>query len=176
MPFDKFHIYEVPIPEEIYAVPGVRCISVSLAFDPPVRHSRLDYLGTTMSFRLIRGKTLDEVAAAFTKHPPAEINEKGEKQKPKKVEAIKGSANCTLLPSPTTRESSTLQKAVFTISRTPRNYGETYFLVVRCQREWALDIHAPQAYALAVTVEHSATVDLYATIQARVRVPIRVKA
>lgn len=176
LPFDKFHIYEVPIPDEIYTVAGVRRISVSLAFDPPVRHSRLDYLGTRMSFRLIRGKTLDEVAAAFSKLPTAEVDEKGEKMEPEKVEAIKGSANCALLPSPTVREGSTLQKAVFTISRTPNNYGETYFLVVRCQREWALDAHGPQTYALAVSIEHSAAVDLYATIQARVRVPVRVKA
>ena len=65
LPFDRFHIYEVPIVEEFYEVDGERQITVTLAFDPPVRHSRLDYLGTTMSFRLIRGKTVEEVAAAF---------------------------------------------------------------------------------------------------------------
>ena len=55
----------MPIVDEFYAVDGEREIVVTLAFDPPVRHSRLDYLGTTMSFRLIRGKTVEEVAAAF---------------------------------------------------------------------------------------------------------------
>ena len=52
LPFDKFHIYEVPIVDEFCTVEGERQIAVTLAFDPPVRHSRLDYLGTTMSFRL----------------------------------------------------------------------------------------------------------------------------
>lgn len=74
------------------------------------------------------------------------------------------------------RESGTLQKAVFKIAQARQNYGDTYFLVVRCQREWALDEHGPQGYAVAVTVSHSAEVDLYARIEPRVRIPLRARA
>jgi hypothetical protein len=166
LPFDMFHIYEVPIPEEIYTVDGERRISVALAFDPPVRHSRLDYLGTTMSFRLIRGKSVEEVEAAFRQRSQADAQ----------VERIGAPYDCPMEPKPTEREGSTLQRATFTMKKAPNNYGDTYFVVVRCQREWALDEHAPQRYAVVVSVEHQATVDLYARIQARLRAPVRLRA
>lgn len=166
LPADCFHIYEVPIPEEIYQGRGTRSISVTLAFDPPVRHSRLDYLGTTMSYRLIRGKTLEEVEEAFRRRT----------QQEPQVERIDAPHNCLLEPMPTLREGSTLQKATFTMRRAPRNYGETYFLVVRCHRGWAIDEHFPQRYAVVVSMEHEEQVDLYVKMQARLQLPVRLRA
>lgn len=46
---------------------GKRSITVSLVFNPPVRHIRIDYIGVKMSFRLIRDKAPDEVADAYRK-------------------------------------------------------------------------------------------------------------
>lgn len=163
LPFDMFHIYEVPIPDEVYSVDGQREIAVTLTFDPPVRHSRLDYLGTTMSFRLIRGKSLKEVEAAFRQ----------QSQRTQQVDRIGAPYDCQMVPRPTEREGSTLQRASFIMKRTPGAYGDTYFLVVRCQREWASEEHAPQHYAIVVTIEHRAQVNLYARIQARLQIPIR---
>src|ERR1019366_4842121 len=40
---DRFAVYEVPIPETFQTETGARQIRVALAFDPPVRHTRLDY-------------------------------------------------------------------------------------------------------------------------------------
>ena len=62
---DNFHVYEVPIPDEFLNSRVARTVEVMLAYDPPVRHSRFDYLGVKMSFRLTRGKSLEEVVAAF---------------------------------------------------------------------------------------------------------------
>ena len=166
LPFDRFHVYEVPIVEEFYAVDGERQITVTLAFDPPVRHSRLDYLGTTMSFRLIRGKTVEEVAAAFKQRDSTQP----------KVPRIPTRYDCPMSPGPTVREGSTLQKATFAMKRNPRNYGDTYFLVVRCQQEWARHESSPQRYAAVVTIQHRAEVDLYARIQARLQQPVRLRA
>lgn len=53
---DKFHIYEIPVPDDFNTISGNKRITVTLAFDPPTRHTRNDYLGVKMSFRLIRGK------------------------------------------------------------------------------------------------------------------------
>ena len=166
LPFDRFHIYEVPIVEEFYAVDGERQIAVTLAFDPPVRHSRLDYLGTRMSFRLIRGKTVEEVAAAFKQQDSTQP----------KVLGISTPYDCPMSPRPTPREGGTLQKATFTMKRNPRNYGDTYFLVVRCQQEWAPHESSPQRYAVVVTIQHRAEVNLYARIQARLQQPVRLRA
>lgn len=165
--FDNFHIYEVPIPDELLEENGTRTISVSLAFDPPVRHTRFDYLGVKMSFRLIRGKSAADVAEAY----------RARTKKEAKVDPLGSTKfNCSLIPTPTIREGGTLQKASFTFKRTPDpQYGNTYYLVVRCERKWARDEHSPQRYAVVVTVEHSADINLYNTIQQRVTARVRVR-
>lgn len=162
---DRFHVYEVPIPDEFCSTDGVRTLSVSLAYDPPVRHSRLDYLGFRMSYRLIRGKTLDQVVNAFKKL------RKGEG----KVDGLRQPYDCVLTPTPTRREGGTLQKASFVMTQRPRDYGNTYYLVVRCLNEWAREDLPPQHYAVVGTVQHSAEIDLYAQIQTRVRERGRVR-
>lgn len=161
---DRFHVYEVPIPGEFTSEPGERRISVTLAFDPPVRHSRLDYLGTKMSFRLIRGATLESVVEAFRQRAQEEED----------VERPRGRFDCAMLPTATVREGGTLQRAVFERCRRDReDFGDTYYLVVRCERKWAREEHSPQRYAVVVVLEHSAEIDLYARISQRVRVAIR---
>ncbi|MEZ4815523.1 MAG: hypothetical protein R3A80_10005 [Bdellovibrionota bacterium] len=117
-----------------------------------------------MSFRLIRGKSLDEVTAAFR-----------QKTGDGDMDRIKGPFDCKMSPLPTEREGSTVQRATFTMKRNPTNYGDTYYLVVRCQREWAKDESFPQRYAVVVTIKHEAQVDLYAKIQARQQSTVRVQ-
>jgi hypothetical protein len=69
---DCFAVYEVPIPKEFQTGKGRRHVKVSLAFDPPVRHTRTDYAGTAMSFHLLRGTALEEVFDAYRKWDKAE--------------------------------------------------------------------------------------------------------
>lgn len=166
--FDNFHIYEVPIPDEFVQERGLRRISVSLAYDPPVRHTRFDYLGVKMSFRLIRGKSVDEIAEAFRQRGQDEDQ----------VDRLSSTSfDCSMEPKATVREGGTLQKASFTMRRTPSiDYGDTYYLVVRCEKKWARDEHAPQRYAVVVSLAHSAEVNLYNQIRNRVQATIRLRA
>jgi subtilisin family serine protease len=69
---DKFFVYEIPIPPEFADTTGQRRIRVTLAFDPPTRHSRSDYLGVEMSFRLVRGKSLDWVREHYRRRTEEE--------------------------------------------------------------------------------------------------------
>lgn len=162
---DNFHVYEVPIPEELITTRGIRRISVTLAFDPPVRHSRFDYLGTKMSFRLIRGRSLDEIVRAFTP-----------RSRDDNIEPL-GSSNCPMDPGPRFREGGTLQRSIFTMRQNPqRNYGDTYYLVVRCEKKWAREEHDPQRYAAVVVLEHSVNVNLYARARNRVEAAVRIRA
>jgi hypothetical protein len=64
IPVDSFQLYEVPVPEEFRKARGKKRIIVSLAFDPPVRRRRAQYLGVEMNYALIRGKTIDEIVEA----------------------------------------------------------------------------------------------------------------
>lgn len=161
---DKFHVYEIPIPEDFNSVSGERHISVTLAFNPPTRHTRLDYLGVTMSFRLIRGKDLREVIEFFRAR-------KKEEGSPEKL----GSHDCTMYPTPSFRDNGTVQKAVFT-AKQKLSYGSTYYLVVRCESVWATEELGPQNYSVVATLEHTnEEVDLYTEISGRVQETIREK-
>jgi hypothetical protein len=160
---DQFLVYEVPIVDEFVETPGTRTISVSLAFDPPVRHTRVDYLGNRMSFRLVRGGTLNEVIEFYRKRPKAD------------GPVDRGSLReCDLVPSSSRRELNTLQKATFTIRRNPLDYGEIYYLVIRCEGRWAAA--SPQNFAVVVIVEHEGTAELYARIAERVQLRARAQA
>ena len=79
-----------------------------------------------------------------------------------------------LIPKLRKRGSSTLQKAKFTMHRNPHlDYGETYFLVVMCEKKWAKVEHSPQRYAVVVALEHSAQINIYNTIRQRIAIRLR---
>jgi hypothetical protein len=164
--YDNFHVYEVPVPEEFLRTDGTRTISATLAFDPPVRHSRFDYLGARMSFRMIRGRSIDQIVDAFRQR----TQEEGPFDR-----LTSTSFDCRFIPGPQVREGGTLQKATFTMKRnSSRDYGDTYYLVIRCQRKWAREEHGPQRYAVVLVVEHAHEVNLYNTIRQRVQARIRI--
>jgi len=164
---DNFHIYEIPIPEDFIQNKGTRNISVVLAFDPPVRHSRFDYLGLKMSFRLIRGTTAEQIEEAFRRRTEEEGT----------VDRLSSTGyKCELIPKLRKRGGSTLQKAKFTMHRNPHlDYGETYFLVVMCEKKWAKEEHSPQRYAVVVELEHSAQINIYNTVRQMVTIRLRAR-
>jgi Subtilase family len=69
---DHFAVYRIPIPEAFQARNGERAIRVTLAFDPPIRHTRNDYAGLGMSFRLIRGCEPDLIFEHYRRREQAE--------------------------------------------------------------------------------------------------------
>jgi hypothetical protein len=162
---DRFFVYEIPITPEFAQTSGIRHIRVTLAYDAPTRHSRAVYLGVGMSFRLVRGRTLDEVIEHYRSR-----NTKTEGPAPKQDEKF----CCKFEPGPNTRECGTLQSAVFTMKNNPApEYGETYYLVVRCERGWFQDEFATQRFAVVVELEHSADIRLYQRVRERVEVRVR---
>lgn len=156
---DHFAIYQIPIPELFQTERGRRTIRVSLAFDPPVRHSRLDYNGVSMGFRLIRGCDPDMIFEHFRRRTADEAP----------FPEMEARYNCKLLPSSTVREKSSLQSASVSFSRNIRGYGDNYYLVLRCAGGWAGD-EGQQAFAVTVEISHEAEVLLYERLRQRVRV------
>ncbi|MCL5282202.1 MAG: S8 family peptidase [Planctomycetes bacterium] len=164
---DFFDVFAVPIPDAFRYARGKRRVVVCLAYDPPVRRRRLDYLGVEMGVFMIRGKTIGEVYDAFRRLGPDEDPE----------EAITGSAKMALEPKANPRNAccrrkqSTLQRCECVMKRPERpsaDYGSEYYLVVRCERAWApLDIER-QDFALAVTLSADDP-DLYNQVALRIR-------
>lgn len=147
---DQVALYAVPIPEEFRQTKGRRTIRVALAFDPPVRHTRLEYLGVRMSFYLLRGLSPEHI---FEQYRARE-----DRSKPP---GIKQSAICPMLPGIEARQSSTLQVGTFTQKMNTDAWGDTYYVAVFTHRRWAGDEIARQRFALTVELRHDACPLLY---------------
>jgi len=169
---DHFHVYEVLLPDIFRNTKGKRNISVTLAFDPPTRHTRKDYLGFTMKFYLIRGKNFEQVKSIFRKSKPSD----------EKIKGISGTRfECKLQPGHQIREKGTLQKGVFPIGNNPdEEYGDTYYLIVQCAKNWTDE--EKQRYAVVVVMEHKGlearaveTITLYQAIQERIEERERIR-
>jgi hypothetical protein len=109
------------LPEPFRSEGSERTIRVTLAFDPPVRHTRADYAGVGMSFRLIRGCKPKLIFDHYRKR----TKEEGP------VPEIEKRFGCSLLPGPQAREKATVQSARVTFKRSIEAYGDTYYLVAR---------------------------------------------
>ncbi|MGA7958046.1 MAG: hypothetical protein WCA26_13425 [Xanthobacteraceae bacterium] len=160
LPIDRFAVYEVPIPDTFQATRGRRVIKIALAFDPPVRHTRFDYAGVTMSFSLIRGTPAEDVLKHFrrwqkSEGPAFRVNDR---------------FKCPMVPGPQRRERGTLQCATFTAERNIAGYGDRYYLAVQCEGGWATDLIQQQRFAVAVELQHEADILLYERVRVRVRV------
>ena len=55
--YRTFHVYSLVMPEDFLREPGRRSISISLAYDPPTRLSRRDYIATAMWLEVFGGLT-----------------------------------------------------------------------------------------------------------------------
>jgi hypothetical protein len=156
---DRFAVYEVPIPEAFQTETGARQIRVALAFDPPVRHTRLDYAGISMGFQLVRGASAQDVFEAFRKW-----------EKKEGVPAVLANKlKCAVEPGPQLRQKGTLQCGTFVTQQNIERYGNSYFVVVRCEGGWASNLVDSQRFAVTVQLRHQAQIQLYQQIIERIR-------
>lgn len=154
---DHFAIYEIPLPQEFKRAKGNKRVTVALAYDPPVRRRRLDYLGVAMDVMLIRGKSIDEIEKAYAKLDKDEAADS----------AFNGKFKAKLEPTPGAGPvKGTLQQGVWTFSREKDDMGETLHLVVRASRKWSED--EEQSYAVAIALEGDDG-NLYQRLQTRLR-------
>lgn len=170
----EFTLYEIPpLPDDFLKTTGDRKISVTLAFDPPTRHTRGDsYLGVTMEFSLFRNIDADNLKNAFIK---ASQNDNAKNLIEISLEDLKKqfkSITVDLFPGINLRKKGTLQKGEIKISSKNWKYdGKPMYVIVACNRKWAReeDLNS-QRYALVVSVSHShAQVSLYNHLQAKVQ-------
>lgn len=158
---DQMHIYQIPLPEEFKSAKKSKKVIISLAYNPKVRNTRLDYIGTKLDYRLIKGKSREEVINIFK-------NQKGIENIPS-IEGV-----CDLSIGSNLRGNGTLQKAEFKFSR---NYGfnnEDLYLVVNCKKNWD---NAPQKYAITAVLEtEDNDVKLYDLIKNRLNQNVKNRA
>jgi hypothetical protein len=159
---DKLHIYRVALPEVFLSTRGKRGITISLAYDPPVRASRREYLARTMTVEALRGLTTEEVEIYRAKQDDA-----GELSLP-------DTNKIDFHPAKTRLQWSTLQVCSKQWARSPKIVipeGESepiIHFVVQCQERFPDEDHI-QRYGLVVTFWHeSDNIQLYQALQNRV--------
>jgi len=173
MAVDTVVIHPIPVPEPFaQRRSAARIIQVTLAFDPPVRRRRREYLAGVMQLDLYRSTDIDDLADIVSRQDPADPNPPIRDRR--RVAYLK--------PGPDSFRSSTLQLRTWQARQLDLNDGETYLLAVTHRTQtWARDTdYEHQKYALAVTVADEARtdIDLYALITERIEVltQVRVRA
>lgn len=159
--------FELPFPASfLRSQRSTREIRVTLAYSPAVRTTRLDYTATRISFRLVKGRSLDEVQASFNHQTQSE------------TETRSDDATGNRDISSQQRDHGTVQSSVWTFRQ--RNPEEKWFIVVtRQDRDWGEALSSEQErYALVVTAadRDNEQAQLYTQIQARIREQERARA
>jgi len=170
MPVDTVQIHPTPIPEAFrQGSRRDRVISVALAFDPPVRRQRREYLAGTMKFNVYRDIDPDELAEILQRQDPDDPND-----------LINDRRRLNLQPGVNTFTHSTLQLRAWVGRNSFMNDNETFLIAVTHKAQtWARDdaTYEQQGYALAATLEDRelATADLHQLLRQQLRLPTRVR-
>lgn len=164
---DAHQFYELPLPDSFLRSKRVtRSLRVTLAYNPPVRTTRLDYMATKISFRLVKGATLEEVQKHFNQDHK------------NNVETIPDSRAADRTITSQQREKGTLQSSVWKFKQLKP--AEKWFVVVtRQDKEWGSAQCAElENYALVVTVSdrENQQAELYVQVQDRIRAQARIRA
>lgn len=164
MQTDTVAIHPVPIPPSFTRGRATRRIAVSLAFDPPVRRQRREYLAGEMSFDLLRNVT------------PQAVRQRYGRQAEDRIDLFTDRRRLGLAPGSTRTANSTLQLRHFIPRELNPDDGDVYYLAVK-HRPAAWASPGTQRYAVAVELveEQRQDIDLYAEVQQRVQVPARVR-
>ena len=170
--YRAFHVYSLVVPEDFLQEPGRRSISVALAYDPPTRLSRRDYIATAMWLEVFGGLTTEEVVECRSKY-------EGDGEPPKTPDRNKlnfSPAGQTIRMSTVQKRSWNSNQGTVFLNRPNPNGDASLHIFVGCQPRFPNPLgEDSQRYALVVTLEHdSQNIDVYQQVRARVRTRARI--
>ena len=164
---DSHQFYELPLPESfLRSNRATRQLRVTLAYCPPVRTTRVDYVATKISYRLVKGASLEKVQRHF------------KQELKKEVDTIADASQANRKITSQEREKGTVQSSIWEFRQLSPN-DKWFVVVTRQDKDWgALLCKESEDYALVVTVSdhENQEVQLYAQIQTRIREQARVRA
>ncbi|EHK68790.1 hypothetical protein PPL19_22444 [Pseudomonas psychrotolerans L19] len=152
--------FELPLPPDyLRSSRATRELTVTLAYSPAVRTTRIEYLATQISYRLVKGSSLDEVQKHFNQLNKAETETRNDDATPNRDISAQA------------RSRGTVQSSRWTFQQ--RKPDEKWFVVViRQDREWSHpDVLEKEPYSLVVTVadRDNEKADLYNQMQALIQ-------
>jgi len=168
-------VHRLPVPEAFATGKFTQRLEVALAFDPPVRRSRRDYLLAEMTFDFVRNMELAEVLKRYALQPDKKAM--AQDSTLKKHPLPEGRLRPAMKPPAADLTSNTLIRRSVEGSWDPNDEGY-YLVVTHNARPWAKGETDEQTYALAVelSLADSARIDLRAEmvkVQAEMRMRTR---
>lgn len=159
---DDVHLYRVPVPGTFFDSGGRSSVTLSLAYDPPVRATRLDYLASRMGIQMFYGAAIAEVQRAYVVAEETDELVDEANAAPAALERFK----LDLQPADANRGRGAHHFATFSRNqRFDRERGVEFIVAVRNVNRWDT-VGALQRYALAVALERDLDhADLYAELQ-----------
>jgi hypothetical protein len=162
---EDFHVFRIPMTDSFTGISGNHLITVGLAFTPPVRHRRFDYLAFQMDFQLVRGIELDEVFDLAS-----DDFDTGEGESLSQFER-------TMRPTRTARSRGANQMARHPSSTRPiEKFHDDWYLVIKSFNKWMPKDADPQPYGLAVCVEAERATELYVELEAELTAELEAQA
>lgn len=167
-----FHVYSLVVPEVFLHEPGRRSISLALAYDPPTRLSRRDYIATSMWLEVFGGLTTEQVVEYRSKY-------EGDGEPPKAADRNKlrfSPAGQTIRMSTVQKRSWSSNQGTVFLNRTDPSGDASLHIFVGCQPRFTNPFgEDSQRYALVVTLEHdSQSINVYQELRTRVRTRARI--
>ena len=171
--YRTFHVYSLVVPKDFLLEPGRRSISISLAYDPPTRLSRREYIATAMWLEIFGGLTTEQVIEYRPKY-------EGDGEPPKVPDRNK----LNFKPAARTITTSTVQKRAWNsnqgtvfLKRPDPNGDPSLHIFVGCRTRFPNPLgEDSQRYALVITIEHDRQhVDVYQEVRARVKTRARIR-
>jgi hypothetical protein len=168
---DDVHLYRVPIPSTFFASGGDISVSIALAYGPPVRATRLDYLANCLGVQVFHGASLAEVQGAYVK--AEETTELDDDADATPSEISRHQLN--LQPANTSRGRGAHQFGTYGRNQKfDSERGVEFIVAVRSVNRWDT-VGAFQNYALAVALERDVDhADLYAELQIQLEAVARI--
>lgn len=161
---DDFHVYRIPITDEFKQTPGMHRVTVSLAFSPPVRHRRYDYLAYRMEYMLVRGATLEQV-----------FEMAGQDVSDPEAGGLRA-YEVPMRPTRTSRARGCNQASTFETSQRPRaQFHDDWYVVVRSLNRWMPRDSPADPYSLAVALEVERAEELYVELQAALEIEVELR-
>jgi hypothetical protein len=163
---DKHQFFELPIPEEYFRKgKASRKITVSLAYCPSVRTTRLEYIATKIKFHLVDAESLEVVSKSFNNDNKGSIDTISECDGSKRDLTQEDRSRGTL-------QSSTWAFNQFNKAR------KLFVVVTRQDQAWAKeDVNYFENYALAISItdRENENAQLYQKISHQLRAREQVK-
>jgi Subtilase family len=177
-PTNRVLIHRLPIPTEFADGVRQRTFRVALAFDPPVRRGRREYIAGTMSVEFVRGLSMQAVQEIYARQPS--VAAAAQDPALVRLELPDDELRPSMRPGPTTIESNTLIRREFLNGTWDPDHGDYFLIVTHNQSAWTAaqrNSYAEQPYALAVDIaeETESRLDLYAAVRARLRGRVRLR-